>query len=307
MQKNCWLIEHPGEKNHFVEAELNSLDKLGKNHLVFKMPYFTTWISPLEKICQNENVDNFIMRCGTTALFNIYQTENFSEWFHPEETIVHNQAIIEKADFWLAKIKQSIFYDVNNFDQKNYQNLGLPLLNDDSEFVMLSQPENLQLSFDDFRFIKPTRDLKAFNAGVLNAGETIEQFLNSQTHDGSYEQETLMISSAKNVMDEYRFFVAGDKVIASSQYRHDKQLEYRALDNSVEHQKVLAVAHEYAKLYAPAEIFVMDIAREDNNRYSIIEYNSFNCAGLYAANHQAVINEVEGYLETHRYSKKLKP
>lgn len=302
--KSCWLIEKGGEDNLFVKEELKNLEELGKAHIQFEKPFFTTWIKSLNQICSNEEVEHFIMRCGTTTLANIIQAKELSDFFHPDEKI--NPAIIEKADWWLGKIQQSVFYTLDNFDQKNYQQMNLPLLNADSQFVALANEDNLQLSFDTFRFIKPTRDLKAFNAGVLSPGQTIEQFLNAQTHDGSYEDDTLMIAKAKNVMDEYRFFVAGDEVIASSQYRHEKKLEYRMLNQGQEHQKVMDIAIEYAKLYKPADMFVMDIAREDNDTYSIIEYNSFNCAGFYAADKKAIVNSVEDYLSQQKYQKKMK-
>jgi hypothetical protein len=302
--KNCWLIEEGGKDNHFVKEELANLENLHKNYVQFEKPFFTTWIKSLNAICSDEKVEHFIMRCGTTTLANIIQARELSDFFHPDEKINHE--IIEKAQWWLGKIQQSVFYTLDNFDQKNYQQMNLPLLNADSQFVALANKENLQLSFDTFRFIKPTRDLKAFNAGVLNPGQTIEQFLNSQTHDGSYEDDTLMIAQAKNVMDEYRFFIAGDQVIASSQYRNDKKLEYRMLNQGKEHQKVMSIAQEYARLYQPADMFVMDIAREDNNTYSIIEYNSFNCAGFYAADKEVIVEKVEDYLSQHKYQKKMK-
>jgi len=53
-------------------------------------------------------------------------------------------------------------------------------------------------------------------------------------------------------------------------------------------------AEEYAKLYRPADIFVMDLAKTKEGT-KIVEYNCWNCSGLYHTNIEKLFFEVDNY------------
>lgn len=58
---------------------------------------------------------------------------------------------------------------------------------------------------------------------------------------------------------------------------------------------MLLVAKEYAKLYSPSEIFVMDLGTV-GSEIRIIEYNCWNASGLYETNRVELygrINEIK--------------
>jgi hypothetical protein len=249
-EKPTWLVQITSRHDDTIHQEVESLNRLGLEWKNFGVIPFTTDITGIDV-----PLTNFVVRGGTKVL----------------------SMITADSTMWM---KDGVLYDVDKFDQNQYQYLGLPLLNADAQFYNL--PEFPYLKFDREVFVKPSSDLKAFTAGILEIGQSVQEFIGSQMHQANAFDETILVASAKTVVDEYRFFVLKDQVITGSQYRINQQLQYRALTNSLEHESVLDVARAYAKLYQPADVFTLDICRTSAGEYLIIEYNCFNASGLYA-------------------------
>ena len=55
--------------------------------------------------------------------------------------------------------------------------------------------------------------------------------------------------------------------------------------------EILETAKEYALLYQPEKVFVMDIAHTEDG-YEIMEYNCFNCSGMYMINRESVYQKL---------------
>lgn len=287
---NKWLIQVVSRKDEVIKTEIEALNSLNYKWHDFGVIEMLSLFSNIENILENPN-DTYIIRGGTKVLQlfdGVTSLEELSENCSKEQ--------VELSSLYLEKLRAGLFYNVDNFDQKIYGKLDLPLINSDVTYYSLDNENNLNLSFDDIKFVKPSRDLKAFNAGILEPGQTVLEFIHSQMYQPMYVQEELLVSSPKNIWDEYRFFVLGDQVITGSQYRTNKQLKYHALDNSLEHQKVLSIAKEYAKLYKPAEVFTMDIGKYNNDQYGIVEYNCFNASGLYHSDVKKLFTTLEDYV-----------
>jgi hypothetical protein len=263
-EKPTWLVQITSRHDDSIRQEVDALNNLEYAWKDFGVIPFTTEVTGLE-----EPHTNFVVRGGTKIL----------------------SMITDNPDFWM---KDGVFYDVDKFDQNQYLSLGLPLLNADAECYNLR--EFPYLKFDDARFVKPSKDLKAFTAGVLEADQSVQEYIGTQMHQPHALDETVVIASLKDVVDEYRFFVLGDQVIGGSQYRVNKQLRYTALTSSAEHVSVQSIASEYARLYQPAEVFTMDICKT-NNSYQIIEYNCFNASGLYASDVEKVFATISDYVQ----------
>jgi hypothetical protein len=107
---------------------------------------------------------------------------------------------------------------------------------------------------------------------------------------------TSVVSSPKNVIDEYRFFVIDGHVLTGSQYRVNRQLKYRSLDWGTEHTNARMAARDFAKLYHPADVFTLDVCKTDDGAFSIIEYNCFNASGLYACDHDLLFRTVSDFV-----------
>jgi hypothetical protein len=245
-----WLVQITSRHDDTIKQEVESLNRLGISWKNFGVIPFTTDITGLD-----DHYTNFVVRGGTKVL----------------------SMITDDPSLWL---KDGVFYDKDRFDQNRYQSLSLPLLNADAEFFDLACFPYLRFERD--MFLKPSSDLKAFTAGILDTGKSVQEFIGEQMHQVGAFDEIVLVAEPKTVIDEYRFFVQMDQVITGSQYRVNQQLRYTALTNSAEHASVLEVAKDYAKLYQPADVFTLDICKTVDGAYSIIEYNCFNASGLYA-------------------------
>jgi hypothetical protein len=264
-EKPTWLVQVTSRYDDTIHQEVESLNRLGLSWRDFGVIPFTADITGID-----EPLTNFVVRGGTKVLSMI--TADDTLW-----------------------MKDGVFYDVDKFDQNQYQCLGLPLLNADAEFYNL--PEFPYLKFDREVFVKPSSDLKAFTAGILDIGQSVQEFIGSQMHQPGAFDETVLVAATKTVVDEYRFFVLHDQVITGSQYRVNQQLQYRALTTSFEHGAVLEVAKAYAKLYQPADVFTLDICKTADGQYLIIEYNCFNASGLYACDVDLLFTTITDFVQ----------
>jgi hypothetical protein len=261
-----WLVQITSRHDTTIKQEVESLTELGLPWKDFGVIPFTTDITGLDA-----PYTNFVVRGGTKVL----------------------SMITDDPTLWL---KDGVFYDKDKFDQNQYQSLGLPLLNADAEFFNL--PDFPYLMFEQEMFVKPSSDLKAFTAGILEVGQSVQEFIGAQMHQSNAFSEIILAAEAKTVIDEYRFFVLHDQVITGSQYRVNQQLRYTALTNSAEHVSVLKVAQDYAKLYQPADVFTLDIGKTVDGAYSIIEYNCFNASGLYACDVNLLFTTISNFVRS---------
>lgn len=190
----------------------------------------------------------------------------------------------------INKIQDSYFYESpNNFDQYYYENLKLPMVNSDGVFLKIE--DNLNAKFPSPKFIKPSTDTKAFNGGIIEANETIEEYINRTPRQSYWMQEIALISEPKEIEKEYRFFVFKDQVLTGSMYMDNKVVTVSPFIPN----DVWKKAEEYAKLYTPSSLFGMDIAVMKNGEYRIMEYNPFNCCGIYDCDMKKVFSAMNEY------------
>ena len=148
------------------------------------------------------------------------------------------------------------------------------LLNEDHVFIAAGCLKNtryvdfLKTKFGEQVFIRPNDGDKKFTGGIsyLSDGdlEYITQNPSIKDHD------ILLISSAKNTIDvEYRFVVYNKEIIASNCEETDRAAFYSYL------QQILD-----SNCYKPrSPLYTIDIC-DDKTKLSIVELNSFSCAGL---------------------------
>ena len=265
-EKPTWLLQVTSRHDDTIHQEVEALNRLGYAWKDFGVIPFTRDITGLD-----EPYTNFVVRGGTKIL----------------------SLLLEDNTLWM---KDGVFYDAEKFDQVYHTKLGLPMLNADAEYFEL--PHFPYLMFEQEKFVKPSSDLKAFTAGILEVGQSVQEFIGQQMHQAGAFDETILVAEPKEVVDEYRFFVLGDSVITGSQYRVNKQLRYVALNASAEHASVMQVAKEYAKLFQPAEVFTLDICKTSRGEHLIIEYNCFNASGLYASDVDKLFSIISGYVQT---------
>lgn len=195
--------------------------------------------------------------------------------------------------------------------QKSWQPGSLLNANHDFEVYSKYYKENL-LNYDseittagsDFdwntthKFIRPTKDTKAFTGKVFNQ-EDWKQFIeDSIGNERSIlnENTTIQVSSVKTIYQEIRFWVVGGKVITGSRYKIGDRTEYS------EHfdPEALEYAQKMVDIYQLADAFVIDICLTDDG-WKIVECNCINCAGFYLCNMQKMIMELEYYFNPEKF------
>lgn len=138
-------------------------------------------------------------------------------------------------------------------------------------------------------FIRPANDDKSF-AGMLSTIANFPGWLKRMVDTGYLDGVDIpvMVASPKHLRREWRFVVAGGEPVASSLYREDgaRRLETGAPAH------VEAFAHVAAGRYAPAPVFVMDVAETGDSGLSVVELNAFNSAELYACDISRVVAAV---------------
>ena len=126
-------------------------------------------------------------------------------------------------------------------------------------------------------FIRPNSNAKPFHGQCVHEFNFLEWY---REHEESWKiaPDTLcMVSQPSNIDAEWRLFVHRGKVISGSCYRPEWSADIPpfVIERA---EKAIADAD-----FAPFPIFSVDLALTKEGLYYIIEYGSINCAGLYAA------------------------
>jgi hypothetical protein len=282
--KNRWLLQSNGFKSSYLFEILDTLKRFDIDFKDFGV--FTNGISNLSEILDcdvNETV--FITRGGTKFLGILEKLKlknrdlSYLDDKLPKE-------IVNNSILYIDKLIKSVDYDVQKFDQQYYSKLDLPLLNSDAKYFEYTKIKNYEFSKE--TFIKPSRDLKSFNGGVIYAGETIKNYIARTGHSmPSIKDETIVVSNIKEIQEEYRFFIYKDKILAASRYMLNSEVN----PSNIVPEFIANCASDYAKLYKPADIFVMDLA-VTNEGIKIVEYNCWNASGFYHCNIRDLIFQI---------------
>lgn len=192
------------------------------------------------------------------------------------------------------ELTPGVFFDEQTFLVETWcRELGAIMLNHDTETTSFGA---LLAPFEGYRFIRPLGDLKQFNGTTLNHAEYVEWFGNNRNPElGVTEEGPVASAAAKNIVAEWRCFMVEGRAVSGSQYRRNGQLAVVADFPD----KVAEFAENIAARWAPAPIFVMDVALLRDGQYRVIEFNCFNASGWYEADREAVLAAVDHYVDTH--------
>lgn len=192
-----------------------------------------------------------------------------------------------------------VWYDPETFNYQAYADaLGDLLLNHDMKRMALSHlPAYLVGKPEKPFFIKPNGDTKEFAGTVLSPAEADDWI--KQMRDSGYIDEAdfdVIVAPVKTLGCEWRAVVVDGVIASCSLYRQWNTVRpERHIIPEVE--LVIQQAH---KRHAPADVYVVDIAQveafDDNGwrywQYKVIEYNTFNSAGLYDCDVAAIIDSI---------------
>ena len=143
------------------------------------------------------------------------------------------------------------------------------------------------------RFVRPITDSKYFSGRVFDA----QEFANWQAAIcapdakpiGSLSAETeIQISPLVQIYAEYRFWVVQGAIVTQSLYKRGTQVIYSAdVDERVSH-----FVRQRIQEWAPHQAFVID-ACDCEHGLKIVEINTINSSGFYAADVQRLVLALE--------------
>ncbi len=270
-----WLIQDAHRRYDEVEKEANALENLNYNFTGYGLIPFTHQVTGIDVVDLNEKV---IIRGGTKIL-DLIVADNFE---------IEGATETQRINF-----SNGIFYDAEKFDQAYYTSLNLPLLN--SNATIHNVADILHTKFDKPAFIKPSNDRKSFTAQFVDVGQTLEESIKSSMYQLGYENETCVLSfDIANIKRECRFFVVNE-VVTGSHYRINNVTICKVISPD---DVIWSIANEYAKLYQPHDVFVMDIAETDDG-FKIVEYNCLNASGLYHSDVKKLFTALQDYKNEH--------
>lgn len=160
-----------------------------------------------------------------------------------------------------------------------------------SEFI--SRPERFLVEIGSPKrfFVRPDSPLKPFSGRVLQSDTLSFEALDYGFY---YDDRNLpiVIAPVSAVGQEWRFVVAGHKVLTSSSYEAANRTE----SNSERPAELLEYAKEIAEaLLPPDPIYILDVC-DSRGKFKLIEMNPFSGADLYGCDREVIVSAVEGIL-----------
>jgi len=170
-----------------------------------------------------------------------------------------------------------------------YSYFGRYLLNADYSLLPASEAvRQADLLFETYSsagdiFVRPSIGRKLFTGSVVDRDEYSRELLR-------LDPQTLVVSTSPKVIGrEWRLYVAGDQIIAHSQYAKSRKRDVcptcprDALDFGS------AILNQ--TMWRPDLLFTMDIC-ESNDNFYLVELNGFSCSNLYAADLDEIVSAV---------------
>lgn len=144
----------------------------------------------------------------------------------------------------------------------------------------------------EFFFIKPNTGNKEF-AGTVADAKRFSGWIDTILSQGWINKNfDVCVSPVQYVENEWRLPVVDGKIVDYSAYIQERRLkpERKVLD------AVLDIAKDAIERHNPAPAYVIDVGQV-GNEFKIVEYNGFNCAGMYQCDVQNVVGAVNDYVE----------
>jgi hypothetical protein len=144
-------------------------------------------------------------------------------------------------------------------------------------------------------FVKPADGSKTLSGTVVQPEHPLFDVHFSRHRYWSTPPDNFLIVVAPvyKILAEWRFVIAGNSVVARSQYQMGGRLE-TAPDAPAGAEELANQIANYA--WRPAEVFIVDIAQTETGFY-LLELNTFGTSGLYDCDLKAIVEAVSPYAE----------
>jgi hypothetical protein len=157
--------------------------------------------------------------------------------------------------------------------------------------------------FDDTIFVRPDYDSKAFSGAIWNKQELLDWILKLEKLETliNPSEENIIVAPVREIYQEYRLFIVDNKIATASLYKENGEMKKRThIPNYVS-----SFANNLIKSWVPCAAFVMDIAVDSHLNMGVIELNSINSAGFYAADIEKFVKAINQHIENKNTLDKL--
>jgi hypothetical protein len=188
-----------------------------------------------------------------------------------------------------------IFLTLDNYEVFNYYgHYGDHMINNDYILIGLNDVlRNKEKIFNYFKtnkiFIRPSNGFKTFTGQLLPYDNFEFEFNVLKQSYGGLDNQLVMISSEKKVIDEYRFIIVDGKLIDGSLY----------MKNGIQFKEKIKVDDDIIdyvnyviKLYSPDLAYTIDICKNDKGEYKVLEIGTFCCASLYNCDLNKIVDSI---------------
>jgi hypothetical protein len=229
------------------------------------------------------------------------------------------------ADPMLPKLKNPVIcigsYSMRHAAKKYSWNPGVFDLMEDGNFQncmkhwsdLMLNADSVVIPFKDAswvsgeRFIRPTDDSKYFAGRMIEADEFLEWQKNvcvlGLDYGNSLSPDTLIqIATPKKIYAEYRCWVVDSKIVTISLYKRGDKVIYINMDDALGDQarRFANSVLNYGNIFAisgnhgwqPSRAFCLDVCETDIG-WKIVEINTINSCGFYAANLTSLVLALE--------------
>jgi hypothetical protein len=166
-----------------------------------------------------------------------------------------------------------------------------PLLKDfllNSDYKIVTWKYLLEHPFSGVKFIRPNSGKKVFT-GTITDHDHLSQDVGLSIANIS-DNTLVLVTSVKNVLKEWRFYVGKGIVITGSQYHENDKLCIKSGYDNGSYNLAFVVSKVYNH---PDPIYVVDICLTDTGEYKVMELNGFSCSGLYECDAEKIVRYVE--------------
>jgi hypothetical protein len=196
-------------------------------------------------------------------------------------------------------------FDLEPFDfTHQLKHWGTHMLNHDS-IVTRFGDANFD---DDAMFIRPIHDSKCFAGKVFDKEEFYtwkrKVCVLEENYGDSLTKDTLIqLCRPKTIYAEYRFWIVNQHIVTASLYKRGNRVIYSSDVDRHVHQfvyEILKTKNQQTDItlsmaldgWAPHDAFVLDVCETDEGM-KVVEINTINAAGFYAANMTDLVMALE--------------
>lgn len=243
----------------------------------------------IKEACQKLNVDY-------EEVYVIPFSKDLPEFSQDEAIHIYYGATAFIYEIYQRFKPFGIFFDYEKFcleaAMKNWQE---HMLNSEGKITTLQCFSTENHREDSKWFIRPNADDKSFAGEVIRFCDFKNWYQRLTTQNVTLNaQSKILVAPPYNIKKEWRNFVINGKVIASTLYRKNFQVN---VSKDEAPSQVVDFVEERCREFVPHKLFAIDIAL-CGDEYYIIECNCLNSIGFYGADIFVIVKAITEYVSS---------